>query len=151
MCALPPKADMCGAVADVRFGPEADSCTAAKSYLVTSSARAKYCQTIPKSIYLAAMCPVGLVRSQYATRGENPAIFWRGIRCSLCYLGPSACVRSRSDGSAGWGANQGRLRDGAYGRARRQRQVRPARPENLGGGYQCQRRAARPSGEAHLL
>ena len=24
MSALPPKADMCGAVADVRFGPEAD-------------------------------------------------------------------------------------------------------------------------------
>jgi hypothetical protein len=30
MSALPPKADMCGATSDVRFGPIADSCTAAK-------------------------------------------------------------------------------------------------------------------------
>jgi hypothetical protein len=29
MSALPPKADMCGATRDVRFGPIADSCTAA--------------------------------------------------------------------------------------------------------------------------
>jgi hypothetical protein len=29
MSALPPKADMCGATSDVRFGPKADSCTAA--------------------------------------------------------------------------------------------------------------------------
>jgi hypothetical protein len=30
MSALPPKADMCGATMDVRFGPIADSCGAAK-------------------------------------------------------------------------------------------------------------------------
>jgi len=30
MSALPPKADMCSAVADVRYGPIADSCTATK-------------------------------------------------------------------------------------------------------------------------
>jgi hypothetical protein len=39
----------------------------------------------------------------------------------------------------------------ADGRTRPQRQVRPARAEDLGGGYQCQRWAARPSGEAHPL
>jgi hypothetical protein len=30
MSALPPKADMCSATRDVRFGPKADSCSAAK-------------------------------------------------------------------------------------------------------------------------
>ena len=30
MSALPPKADMCGALGDVRFVAKADSCTAAK-------------------------------------------------------------------------------------------------------------------------
>src|SRR5262249_35137585 len=39
MSALPPKADMCSALGDVRFGPIADSCTAAKGYSITSSAR----------------------------------------------------------------------------------------------------------------
>jgi hypothetical protein len=33
MSALPPKADMCIATSDVRFGPKADSCTAAKQSL----------------------------------------------------------------------------------------------------------------------
>src|SRR5215475_8389400 len=33
MSALPPKANMCGATRDVRFGPKADSCTAAKRTL----------------------------------------------------------------------------------------------------------------------
>src|SRR5262249_52416343 len=33
MSALPPKADMCGATRDVRYGPIADSCTAANQYL----------------------------------------------------------------------------------------------------------------------
>jgi hypothetical protein len=33
MSALPPKADMCGATTDVRFGPIADSCTTANSLL----------------------------------------------------------------------------------------------------------------------
>src|SRR5262245_40424282 len=33
MSALPPKADMCGATRDVRFGPKADSCSAAKRSL----------------------------------------------------------------------------------------------------------------------
>ena len=33
MSALPSKADMCGAARDVRFGPTADSCTAANSIL----------------------------------------------------------------------------------------------------------------------
>src|SRR5262249_32763030 len=39
--ALPPKADMCGALADVRYGPKADSCSAAKLnlYSINSSAR----------------------------------------------------------------------------------------------------------------
>jgi hypothetical protein len=32
MSALPPKADMCSALAHVCFGPKADSCSAAKSY-----------------------------------------------------------------------------------------------------------------------
>src|SRR5262245_5647811 len=31
MSALPPKADMCGATRDVRYGPKADSCIAAKA------------------------------------------------------------------------------------------------------------------------
>jgi len=30
MSALPPKADMCGATSDVRYGPKADSCSAAR-------------------------------------------------------------------------------------------------------------------------
>src|SRR5262245_41819727 len=34
MSAITPKADMCGATRDVRFGPKADSCTAAKESLV---------------------------------------------------------------------------------------------------------------------
>jgi hypothetical protein len=33
MSALPPKADMCDAAMNVRFGPEADSCSAAKGSL----------------------------------------------------------------------------------------------------------------------
>src|SRR5262245_10978718 len=33
MSALPPKANMCGATRDVRFGPKADSCAAAKRTL----------------------------------------------------------------------------------------------------------------------
>ena len=32
MSALPPIADMCGATRDVRFGPKADSCSAAIDY-----------------------------------------------------------------------------------------------------------------------
>jgi hypothetical protein len=36
MSALPPKADMCGAARDVRFGPIADSCTAANSIAIRS-------------------------------------------------------------------------------------------------------------------
>jgi len=32
MSALPPIADMCGATRDVRFGPKADSCSAANDY-----------------------------------------------------------------------------------------------------------------------
>ena len=36
MSALPPKADMCGATSDVRFGPIADSCTAAKRIAIRS-------------------------------------------------------------------------------------------------------------------
>src|SRR5262249_1611987 len=35
LSALPPKADMCGALADVRFGPKADI----RVYSITSSAR----------------------------------------------------------------------------------------------------------------
>jgi hypothetical protein len=34
MSALPPKVDMCGATRDVRFGPKADSCTAADTGLI---------------------------------------------------------------------------------------------------------------------
>jgi len=33
MSALPPKADMCGAIWDVRFRPKADSCSATKGSL----------------------------------------------------------------------------------------------------------------------
>jgi hypothetical protein len=33
MSALPPEADMCGAIRDVRYGPKADSCTAANRTL----------------------------------------------------------------------------------------------------------------------
>src|SRR4029453_16233775 len=39
MSALPPKADMCGATRDVRFGPKADSCTAANSISIRSPRR----------------------------------------------------------------------------------------------------------------
>ena len=39
MSALPPKADMCGALANVRFGPIADSCTAANSISIRSTRR----------------------------------------------------------------------------------------------------------------
>jgi Tfp pilus assembly protein PilX len=53
MSALHLKADMCSAAADVRFGPIADSSSAAREcYSITSSAWAKYCQMFPKSIYL---------------------------------------------------------------------------------------------------
>src|SRR5262245_10720744 len=36
MSALPPKADMCGAIGDVCFGPKADSCSAAKKIVIQS-------------------------------------------------------------------------------------------------------------------
>ena len=36
MSALPPKADMCSALGDVRFVPIADSCTAANSVAIRS-------------------------------------------------------------------------------------------------------------------
>src|SRR5262252_7857320 len=53
MSALHPKADMCGATRDVRFGPEADICAAAKlSYSITSSARASSdCGTVSPSAF----------------------------------------------------------------------------------------------------
>jgi hypothetical protein len=40
MSALPPKADMCSATRDVRFGPKADSCGAAKRSLFDHSVSA---------------------------------------------------------------------------------------------------------------
>jgi hypothetical protein len=36
MSALPPKADLCGATSNVRYGPIADSCTAANSIAIRS-------------------------------------------------------------------------------------------------------------------
>src|SRR5262245_11664270 len=39
MSALPPKADMCGALRHVCFGPKADSCTAAKRIVIQSPRR----------------------------------------------------------------------------------------------------------------
>src|SRR5262245_40491999 len=48
MSALPPKADMCGAVADVRFGPITDSCTAAKKSVRASP--------VISFVYLSAKC-----------------------------------------------------------------------------------------------
>jgi hypothetical protein len=39
MSALPPKADMCGALAHVRFGPIAASCSAAKRIAIRSPRR----------------------------------------------------------------------------------------------------------------
>ena len=42
MSALPPKADMCSATSDVRFGPIADSCSATKDrYSITSPVRSR--------------------------------------------------------------------------------------------------------------
>src|SRR5262249_22396132 len=88
----------------------------------------------------------------YAARRKNPAIFRRGIRRSHRYLGACrGCFHPHLGGGADGRAPQDRLQHGAVGRARPQRQVRSARPEDLGGGYQCQRRAARSSGKAHLL
>src|SRR5262249_12675770 len=37
MSALPPKADMCAATRDVRFGPKADSCTAPDNIFIRST------------------------------------------------------------------------------------------------------------------
>src|SRR5262245_56705435 len=39
MSALPPKADICRALADVRFGPKADSCSAGKEIVIRSPRR----------------------------------------------------------------------------------------------------------------
>jgi hypothetical protein len=39
MSALLPKADMCGAISDVRYGPIADSCSAAKMIAILSPYR----------------------------------------------------------------------------------------------------------------
>ena len=52
MSALPPKADMCSALGDVRFVPKADSCGATKKrYSITSSALAsRACGTIRPSV-----------------------------------------------------------------------------------------------------
>src|SRR5262249_3793644 len=77
-----------------------------------------------------------------------------GVRLSGSLFGISAVfaafVAAPAAAQTG-GADQDRLQHGADGRARTQRQVSLARPEDLGGGYQCQRRAARPSREAHPL
>src|SRR5215813_1870747 len=88
----------------------------------------------------------------YGARGKNPAIFRRGIRHPHRYLGACrGCFHPHLGGGADGRAPQDRLQHGADRRARPQRQVRSARSKDLGGGYQCQRRAARSSGQAHLL
>src|SRR4029453_976765 len=47
---LPPKVDMCGALPHVRFGPKADTCSAAKrNYSTTSSARASSSTVMPSA------------------------------------------------------------------------------------------------------
>ena len=48
----PPKADMCSATRDVRYGPEADSCTAASSLHVQRS-RAKIERPMIQSLSLS--------------------------------------------------------------------------------------------------
>src|SRR5262249_40572809 len=54
MSALPPKADMCSALAYVCFGPKADSCTAKKDrYSIISSAR---CSVINFPRFQSALC-----------------------------------------------------------------------------------------------
>src|SRR5262245_65519213 len=46
MSALPPKADMCGAVADVRYGPKADIAQTLLDHLVgASDQRRRHCET----------------------------------------------------------------------------------------------------------
>src|SRR5262245_12981956 len=59
MSALPPKADMCSAARDVRFGPKADI---ARFHLITSSARAS---SVGGTVRPSALAVLRLITSSY--------------------------------------------------------------------------------------
>src|SRR4029453_19027061 len=75
MSALPPKADMCSALAHVCFGPIADSCTAPlrKQYLIP--------QDIPLDSFSSA-ASLFLAGSRRLHRGPSDANLQRSLSCS---------------------------------------------------------------------
>src|SRR5712672_2162393 len=79
-----------------------------------------------------------VLTSRQSWRGDNR--HRRNARCA-----------DRQCCGAIWPADQDRFQHGDDRRPRRQRKVRAARPEDLGGGRQRQGRALRPSRQARLL
>src|SRR5262249_24743431 len=92
MSALHPKADMCGAIADVCFGPKADIAT----YSITSSARAR---TDGGTVMPSAFAVLRLTTSSYLvgactgmSAGFSPlrmrSTYAAAFRCRSSVLGP---------------------------------------------------------------
>src|SRR5215468_1052749 len=92
MSALHPIADMCGAATNVRYGPKADSCSAAKFhfYSITSSARAS---SDGGTVRPSALAVLRLITSSNLvgcstgrSDGLAPSRFSTGYQSSRCQL-----------------------------------------------------------------
>src|SRR6187200_2499670 len=84
MSALPPKADICGATRDVRFVPEADSCTAAK--LQSASAPAGHVVVLNLSSQLRAHAHRSISPNTMSSEpriAETSASMWPRVRKSI--------------------------------------------------------------------
>ena len=104
----------------------------------------------PTSRYSGRL-PIRSTRTEYQWEEENAR--YNRTRINR-WRNPGADGRDAGCGSGGRAerrADQDRLQHGAHRRARAQREVRAPGAEDLGRGRQCQRRAARPAGEARLL
>src|SRR5262249_30585314 len=97
MSALPPKADMCGANRDVRFGPKADSCTAPKNYSITSSARPSTAGGITRPSALAVL---RLITSSYLVGAPRGGLSKLVTGCYIGSISPGRQVLS-NHGSSG--------------------------------------------------
>src|SRR5262249_6103946 len=73
MSALPPKADMCSALADVCFGPKADSCCAAKRITIRSPRRQRITGETPCRLELALRVAFGAVQKPSRPQKKSPA------------------------------------------------------------------------------
>ena len=79
MSALPPKADMCGALAHVRFGPKADSCTATNNNLFDQKNGAMDPLRYPMPRLVLRRCLFPLDENRVTICGTD--IFDRMCRC----------------------------------------------------------------------